>query len=146
MNLYKILLLSLVLLLHWERVVAVGPPERALCVNAFTLQRMSETGRVSLGDWRERFEERKRGLGDQFGGWNQPTEFQGHTDRVNSVAMSADGKRVVSGGYDRKVRVWDIDTGELSVFQGHTDRVNSVAMSADGKRVVAGGFDDEFRC
>ncbi|KAJ7676211.1 WD40-repeat-containing domain protein, partial [Mycena rosella] len=35
----------------------------------------------------------------------------GHKDAVTSVAFSADGGRLVSGSWDRKIRVWDVGTG-----------------------------------
>ena len=35
----------------------------------------------------------------------------GHSKNVRSVAISADGKRVVSGSYDNTVKIWDVDTG-----------------------------------
>jgi WD40 repeat protein len=69
-----------------------------------------------------------------------------HTGRVRSVAMSGDGKRSVSGGDDKTVIVWDVETGEcLRVMEGHTDEVRSVAISGDGKRVVSGGSDKTVR-
>jgi len=38
--------------------------------------------------------------------------LQGHTDSVNSVALSPDGHRIVSGSFDNSVRVWKATTGD----------------------------------
>ena len=35
----------------------------------------------------------------------------GHSHGVTSVAISADGKRVVSGSPDGTVKIWDVETG-----------------------------------
>ena len=41
----------------------------------------------------------------------------GHGERVVSVEFSPDGKRVVSGSWDKSVKVWDAATGaEVSSF------------------------------
>jgi WD40 repeat protein len=58
----------------------------------------------------------------------------GHSARVNSVALSADGKLAVSGSDDRTMRLWDVQTGkELHVFPAFSSEVRVVALSADGK-------------
>jgi WD40 repeat protein len=45
----------------------------------------------------------------------------GHIDRVNSVAISPNGRQVLTGGNDNVVRLWDVATGqELRCFVGHT--------------------------
>jgi WD40 repeat protein len=38
--------------------------------------------------------------------------FTGHEGSVNSVAVTPDGKYVVSGSGDKTVRVWELATGK----------------------------------
>ncbi|MBM3495619.1 MAG: WD40 repeat domain-containing protein, partial [Armatimonadetes bacterium] len=72
--------------------------------------------------------------------------LEGHTGRVMSVALTADGKRAVSGSDDNTLRVWDLETGKtLRTLEGHTGWVMSVALTADGKRAVSGSDDKTLR-
>jgi WD40 repeat protein len=49
-------------------------------------------------------------------------KLTGHTDSVNCLEF--DGARVVSGGEDRTIRVWDLKTGKVErILQGHEDGV-----------------------
>ena len=63
--------------------------------------------------------------------------FNGHTDRVYSVAFSPDGKTLASGSDDNTLRLWHVDTGETQmILTGHTYELKggySVAFSPDGK-------------
>ena len=36
--------------------------------------------------------------------------LKGHSDIVLSVSFSPDGKRIVSGGHDKTLKVWDISS------------------------------------
>jgi WD40 repeat protein/serine/threonine protein kinase len=66
----------------------------------------------------------------------------GHTARVNSVAFSPDGTRIVTGSWDHTAKVWDARTGTPQLeLKGHTNVVHSVAFSPDGRRIVTGSYD-----
>src|SRR5205085_413363 len=79
-------------------------------------------------------------------GAGQRRIFRGHERGVTSVDYSSDGRRIVSGGMDQTVRVWDADTGEqLACCRGHQKQVSSVAFSADGQRIVSGSADGTIR-
>jgi WD40 repeat protein len=72
--------------------------------------------------------------------------LEGLTDSVQAVAVSRDGTRAVSGGYDGTLRIWDVPSGkQLRVLEAHAGRVLTVALSADGTRVVSAGNDATVR-
>lgn len=92
-----------------------------------------------------------RGPRNSFQLWRTPRgelvrTFEGHTKPVFSVAVSPDGKRVLSGSEDRTARVWDLETGRLHKrLLGHTNTVRSVAFSPDGKLGLTAGTDRTVR-
>ena len=72
--------------------------------------------------------------------------FEGHTDNVNSVCLSADGRYALSGSDDKTVRLWVVATGKcLRTFEGHTGTVNAVCLSADGRFALSGSRDKTIR-
>ena len=61
---------------------------------------------------------------------------------VWSVALSADGQLLASGGTDGMVRLWETGAGRLlATLEGHSGAVWSVALSTDGRLLASGGAD-----
>jgi hypothetical protein len=60
--------------------------------------------------------------------------LEGHTSFVNAVAVTPDGRHVVSGSNDTTLKVWDLESGEvLRTMEGHSDTVEAVAITPDGR-------------
>ncbi|MCG9127836.1 WD40 repeat domain-containing protein [Candidatus Poribacteria bacterium] len=67
-------------------------------------------------------------------------------DEQTSIAFSPDGKKLVSGGDNKVVNLWDVDTGKLlKTFIGHTQKINGVVFSPDGHTVASGSQDGTVR-
>ncbi|HWB09435.1 MAG TPA: WD40 repeat domain-containing protein [Pirellulales bacterium] len=68
---------------------------------------------------------------------------------VTDLCFSPDGKRLVSCGMDRSVRIWDVadfaNPKLAETLDGGNELVFGVAISPDGKRLAFGGWDDRIK-
>jgi len=72
--------------------------------------------------------------------------LEGHAGPVEDVSITLDGKLAVSGGWDRTVRVWDLQTSRcLHVLNGHLDLVIGVRITPDGDIALSGSHDNTMR-
>ena len=68
--------------------------------------------------------------------------LSGHTEQVTCVVFSSDGTSLVSGSYDKAIKLWDIQTGGVvKTFFGHTNLVMSVSILADCTTIASGSMD-----
>lgn len=65
----------------------------------------------------------------------------GHRDTVTRVKFSPDGKTLVSGSWDKTLKIWQRDGTVLHTLMGHDDAVWSVNYSPDGKFLVSASRD-----
>ena len=71
-------------------------------------------------------------MGQQVG------RFEGHQQRVNSVAISPDGLHVLSGSDDRTVRLWEVATRREIDRRTHDRPVTAVAFSPEAQPRLVG--------
>ncbi len=66
-------------------------------------------------------------------------QLSGHGGPVRSIAISADGKKVLSGSFDTAAIRWSLAQGSAEqVLRFHADAVNAVAFLKDGRIATAG--------
>lgn len=73
--------------------------------------------------------------------------LKGHSETVEAVAVSPDGKFIATASFDKTAKLWDAVTGkEIRTFsgaQGHTNHVLCVAFNAKGDLIATGGADNK---
>lgn len=76
---------------------------------------------------------------------NKLIQFLGHTEKVNSVAISADGSLALSGGNDDKAILWSPSSGQPEHAWQLDSRVVKVALSDDGALAFASDSTNDAR-
>ena len=64
---------------------------------------------------------------------------------IRALAFSPDGKTLASGGDDKMVRLWNVQTGKSVRVLRAGSGVNALAFSPDGKMLAGGGDDKTLR-
>jgi WD40 repeat protein len=87
--------------------------------------------------------------------WNmrkdQPTQtpihvMEGHLKYVLAASISRTEKKLVSGGGDKAVNVWSVDSGKLVArLVGHTSDVEAVAITPDNRFAISSSEDKSLR-
>jgi len=74
---------------------------------------------------------------DSSGRLEQASQFVGHNGEIKTISISRDGKRVVSGGSDKTLKYWNLETGEeihsFPVFDG---AVRASFITPSGKQAL----------
>jgi len=70
----------------------------------------------------------------------------GHTDGVNAIALSPDGRFLVSASDDTTLKLWEISSANvLRTLYGHDKPVLCLAVSPDSKLIASGSEDTTVR-
>ncbi len=65
-----------------------------------------------------------------------------HKDAILDLVFSPDGKTLATCGYDRLIKLWGVETGQLiRELKDHSDAVYGVTFSPDGTLLASGSAD-----
>jgi WD40 repeat protein len=72
--------------------------------------------------------------------------LRGHEGVVGVAVYSPDGSRIVTGGEDGHIRLWDSESGEIIlILSGHEGPVYEVIFSPSGDQIASAGEDGTAR-
>jgi WD40 repeat protein len=78
--------------------------------------------------------------------WSPIHTLTGHSDWVRALAISSDGETLVSGSFDKTIKLWQLSTGQLThTCSEHSKGVLCVAISPDGQTLASGSFDETIK-
>jgi WD40 repeat protein len=69
-----------------------------------------------------------------------------HTAPITRIGIDAENRYLVTGSFDKTVRVWELSTGRLlkvlrpPVADGDEGKIYAVAISPDGRQIACGGW------
>lgn len=74
----------------------------------------------------------------KFGTWELSKSIKMHEHVIRTIAATRDEKHIITGGYDNRIRLWEIDSNnDPLTFEGHTDNVKDLLLSSDSKTIYS---------
>ncbi|HEY7313717.1 MAG TPA: sigma-70 family RNA polymerase sigma factor [Gemmataceae bacterium] len=116
--------------------MALSPDGNLLALVGETERHEPAPGKV---EWKTRVNLRDSATGKTVRLLTCPTgeDGLGRIPGIRAVTFTPDGKRLVTGGPDRFVRIWDVKTGEeLRRFALESGPAASLTLSRDGKKLA----------
>ncbi|KAB8319080.1 hypothetical protein SD81_009175 [Tolypothrix campylonemoides VB511288] len=84
-------------------------------------------------------------LQQAFYGVQEYNSLSGHSNTINSVVFSPDGKTIASASSDNTIKLCNLEGQLLKTLSGHDGRVWSVAFSPDGKTIASASDDKTIK-
>jgi WD40 repeat protein len=68
--------------------------------------------------------------------------WEGHRDAIYAVAISPDGQKLATGGYDYLIQLWDLKEGKAGLaLTANQGAITALSFRVDGKLIASTSFD-----
>jgi WD40 repeat protein len=70
----------------------------------------------------------------------------GHTSAIRGLAFTSDGRRLISAGEDKVIRIWSVQTGRVEqtlrgeIARGQDGKIMAIALSSDDRTLASAGY------
>jgi WD40 repeat protein len=62
---------------------------------------------------------------------------ESHTHEIRCLAFMPDGKQLISGSWDGKIKIWDLETGKLKLLiEPECKKIENFVLFDDGKKLM----------
>ena len=67
-------------------------------------------------------------------------KLNGHTNSITSITVSNDEKTLISGSFDKSIKIWDLNSGKcIKTLFGHDGHVLLVMFSPNNSKFISAG-------
>jgi WD40 repeat protein len=71
---------------------------------------------------------------------------EGHSSYISCIVVNSNGDKLISGSWDKTIKIWDINLGEcINKLTGHDNFISALLMDEISEKLVSGSWDKTIK-